>query len=224
MSKQLSRQQTRLSQRRERREDSRRREQERQSARRRRNIIVASVIAAVIVVVLAIVIPNLINRSPNPSTANNSQSANNPLYPSVDNISCDTLEHTSFHVHAHLSIYINGAKVDLPQNLGIASDQTCLYWLHTHDATGVVHIEAPGDQTYKLGTLLKLWRDDFASLQYPNQLSATNGWTAYVDGKEVSNDDFNGIELKSHELITLAYNSPDIKADSMYNWPADLAQ
>jgi hypothetical protein len=142
----------------------------------------------------------------------------------VDNISCDALEHTTFHIHAHLSIFKDGQPVTVPQGIGLAKDGTCYYWLHTHDAAGIIHIEAPASNDgYTLGTFLKVWSREFADLQYPTQLSAIDGWVVYVDGKPYSGD-FNKIELRSHELITLAYNSPHITPESKYNWPADLVQ
>ncbi len=119
------------------------------------------------------------------------------------------------HNHAHLSIYIDGKNVPLPAQVGITNN--CFYWLHTHDTTGVIHMEAPKPVKLTLGTFLQLWRDQFSRLQYQDQLSSTTGWTVYLDGKPY-NGDFNKIELKSHELITLAYNSPNVKPDIVYSW------
>ena len=222
MSKQMSRQQSRQTQRRERKEELHRRELARQAARRRRNLIIGSIVACAVIILGVIITTNLINSN---KSSNTSQlTSSNPLYPVVDNISCDSLEHSAFHIHAHLSIYIDGQSVGVPQNVGVASDQSCLYWLHTHDSTGVIHIEAPAaNEGYKLGTFFKEWKDVFTSLQYPNQLSATDGWKVYVDGKDYKGD-FDDIKLASHQLITLAYNSPNIKPDTTYNWPSDLAQ
>jgi hypothetical protein len=214
--KQLTRQQTRQAQRRERKEELRRRELARQAARRR-TIFFVSIAACAVIIAGIIIGINLIHPSTTPSSSDNS------LHPNVDNISCNPGEQLVYHVHAHLTIYKDGQPVSLAQNIGIPSDNTCIYWLHTHDTTGVIHIETPQSAGYKLGTFIKLWREEFPDLQYPTQLSATNGWKAYVDGKAY-NGDFNNIELKSHELITLAYNSPDITPDKTYSWPSDLAQ
>lgn len=219
MSKQLSRQQTRQTQRRERKEELRRRELARQAARRRRNLIIGSIVVCAVVIIGVLIAYNFFNNNkPTTTTATNS------LYPPVNNIQCDSLEQTQFHIHAHLTIYIDGNQVSVPQNLGIASDGSCYYWLHTHDTTGVIHIEAPAANAgYTLGTFIKEWREVFTGSQYYIQLSATDGWTAYVDGKAYTSD-FNDIKLASHELITLAYNSPNIKPDTTYNWTSDLPQ
>lgn len=221
MSKQETRQRTRQAQRRERREEERRREVARQNTRRRNTIIFTGIIAGVVAVVIFAIVYNVWLR--NTSTNTNGDTPNNGAYPEIANVSCDQFEHSDHHIHAQMTIYMNGQPVAIPQNIGIAADQSCLYWLHTHDAAGIIHVEAPANQDYTVGSFLQVWRERFASQQYPNQLSAIDGWTAYVDGEPFEGD-FNDIQLVSHRLITLAYNSPDITPVSEYNWPAELAQ
>ena len=209
MSKQLSGQRppVRQTQRRERREEMRRQRQEQLIAKRRRNVIITVVITCVVIVGAVVGFIALIRATSTNST--------NQLAPPVGNIECNAAEQLAFHIHAHLDIYINGKSVPLPGNVGITSN--CYYWLHTHDASGVVHMEAPKVVKLTLGTFLQLWRDQFSRLQYQNQLSSTDGWKVYINGKPY-NGDFNKIELKSHELITLAYNSPDAKPITVYSW------
>ena len=144
---------------------------------------------------------------------------NTQVNPPVDNISCSVTEQLTYHIHAHLSLYVNGVPVPVAQGIGLATDQSCLYWLHTHDNSGIVHIESPQQASYTLGTFIHLWGEQFPQLQYPNQLSLTNGWVVYVNG-QVYKGDFHNITFTPHELITMAYNSPGIKPDTVYNWPA----
>ena len=147
----------------------------------------------------------------------NSNSSANASYPPVDGISCDQLEQTQIHYHVHLTLYINGQTTPLPALLGIAPDQSCYYWLHTHDTSGIVHIESPSGDTFTLGEFFDEWVQRFNTLQYPSQLSSSAGWVTYVNG-QLSSGDFHKIVLTSHQLITLAYNSPNIKPDTTYNW------
>ena len=143
----------------------------------------------------------------------------NSAYPPVDGIYCDALEQTAYHIHAHLTIYINGKQVAIPQGIGIASDQSCFYWLHTHTSDGVVHIEFPNQGTPTLGNFLDIWGQSFNSLGYQNELASSTGWTIYVDGKQVT-ENFNQLVLQPHQVITIAYNSPNITPDTSFNWPA----
>ena len=105
------------------------------------------------------------------------------MAPVVDNIACEVNEQVSYHIHAHVSIYINGQAQTIPANVGINQQQGCYYWLHTHDTTGVIHIEAPQPIIYTLGNFFHIWGQQFAQSQYPIELSDTTGWQVYVDGK-----------------------------------------
>jgi len=217
MSKQVSgqRQPVRQAQRRERREEMRRRDQEQIATKRKRNIIITMVIVCV-VIIGAVVGAIALFGGLSPSTNNNiSTTGTSQMAPPVNNVQCNVNEQLAFHIHAHLSMYIDGQSVPLPGQIGITN--TCYYWLHTHDASGIIHMESPIQTTFTLGTFLQLWRHEFSQLQYQNQLSSTEGWKVYIDGKPYTGD-FNKIDLKAHELITLAYNSPNVKPDTVFNW------
>lgn len=134
----------------------------------------------------------------------------------VNHIACDQGEQLAFHVHAHLSIYLDGQPVIIPAAIGIASSG-CLYWLHTHTPDGIIHMEAPSIQSFVLGDFLDIWKQRFLQLNYPKALDTVYGWKAFVNGEEVK-EDFRIIPLKTHTLITLAFQSPDIQPDKYYNW------
>lgn len=206
--------QTKLERRRDRREEQRRREEERLRATKRNRIVIG---VSILAVVLVVAVSAYFFATANKSSAAATLQSDNPSYPVVNNIACQTNEQVAYHVHAHLSMYINGQAVQIPQNLGIASDQSCFYWLHTHDTTGVIHIEAPSQQVFTLGTFFKEWNNVYPQLQYPVQLSDTTGWKVYVNGKPYKGD-FNNIDLTAHELITMTYQSPNAPIDTIYNW------
>ena len=204
-----------------RREEQRRREEERQrAAQRKRVAIVGAVVAAVLL--LGIMGYFAYTRYAHPTTSSAvapTPTIVNPAYPPVANISCDTLEQTANHYHAHLSLYINGQQVALASQVGIAPDGSCFYWLHTHDSSGVIHIEAPARRTFMLGNFFDIWGQHFSQLKYPAELDQPGGpgWQVYINGKLVSGD-FHSIVLQPHMLITLAYNSPNAKPDTTYAW------
>jgi len=145
-------------------------------------------------------------------------------YPPVDNVYCDALEGSIEHIHVHLSIYINGTASALPENIGIPTDSssgqtTCYYWLHVHPTpAGIIHIEAPVTQTFKLGQFLDIWNQEFSSLGFPSQLLLTSGWTIWINGK-IYTGSLTSVPLDAHNLITIAYGSTTgIKPDTSYNW------
>src|SRR5713226_8895244 len=204
MSKQSSRQLTRQEQR---REEQRRREEERQRAAKTKRITTIGIIVAVALAVVGLVAFAIIQN----------QAPANAAYPPIDKVSCLSTEQSGTHVHAHVTIYINGTSTPIPANVGIAPDGSCLYWLHTHDSTGVIHIEAPSGASATFGNFLAIWEQKFQQVGYPSELSSSTGWQVYVNGKPFTGD-FHAIPLQAHTLITLALNSPGIKPDTSYPW------
>ena len=204
MSKQNTRQPTRQERR---REEQRKREAERQRAARTKRITTIGVVAVVALAVVGLIIFAVIQ----------SQAPANAAYPPIDKVSCLSTEQSGTHIHAHVSIYMNGTSTPIPANVGIAPDSSCLYWLHTHDSTGVIHIEAPSGSSSTFGNFLDIWEQKFQQVGYPSQLSTSTGWQVYLDGKPFTGD-FHAIPLQAHTLITLAYNSPGVKPDTSFPW------
>ena len=71
---------------------------------------------------------------------------------SVDGVSCAASE--TYHVHALLSIYRDGQRLALPDSIGRAA---CHYEMHTHDGSGIVHVEADAPRIFNLGQFFALW-------------------------------------------------------------------
>lgn len=198
-------------------------EQQRDDARNR--LMTIFTIATVVVLVGALITYLVIRNNSGTSTLAQAQQIVDANYGPVDGVYCSSNEQLSYHVHAHLSIYINGANVPLAANTGIApigvtssANVTCFYWMHTHDATGVIHIESPTTRLYTLNQFFDIWEKFSSSTSaFPTQLLSSTGWIIYVNGKQV-NTDFSHLQLHAHDIITLAYNSPGIKPDTTYAW------
>jgi hypothetical protein len=47
------------------------------------------------------------------------------------------------HIHSHLDVYVDGKTVTVPAEVGIDLVRQQISPLHTHDTSGVVHIESP---------------------------------------------------------------------------------
>jgi hypothetical protein len=208
MNKVSTRPQTKQQRRQDRREEQRRQQTARLAGKNRR--VITGIISALVVVALGTTIVLLARQG-------SSAASDNPNYAPIDGIACQSNEQLAYHIHAHLTMYVNGQQFALPANIGIASDQSCFYWLHTHDTSGVIHIESPDQRTYTLGTFFQEWSTRFPQIQYPTELDSTAGWQVYVDGKPYKGD-FHAITLDAHKLITLAYNSPGVKPDTTYAW------
>jgi len=132
----------------------------------------------------------------------------------VDNVSANTTEQLAYHIHAHLAIYINGAAKNVPWGIGIAQPwQTtddgnggtfvetgkAFYYLHTHDDSGVIHIESPTQVTYTLGQFFAEWHQPLSATQIGPYKGAV---TAYINGTKVSGDP-SSIQLTAHEVVQI---------------------
>ncbi len=55
--------------------------------------------------------------------------------------------------HAHLSILVNNEPQTIPQDLGASPQGSthCFYTIHTHDASGKVHVTPSAAGTFTLG-------------------------------------------------------------------------
>jgi len=91
----------------------------------------------------------------------------------VDGIPCSPTEYVSqYHIHAYIGIVVDGRQVALPDAIGLKdpgpassgfiSTAKCFYYIHTHDASGTVHVEvpealSPSTALYTVGNLLDIW-------------------------------------------------------------------
>jgi len=130
----------------------------------------------------------------------------------VDGIPCQTNEGVQLHIHSHLAIYVHGKLVQIPEAIGvqpIPPNSGCLYWIHTHDASGVIHVEsgsvsAPNGGPYTLGDFFDIWGEKLSN----DQIGPYNGpVTAFVNGVPYSGD-LRAIPLRSHQRIVLEVGKP----------------
>ena len=103
-----------------------------------------------------------------------------PLGQSVDGIECGPTEMLDYHIHAHLTVFVDGKARSIPYGIGIAPPRTgtqtpdgyfvtsgsCFTWLHTHASDGIIHIESPSPKTYTLGDFFDIWHQPLG----PNQV------------------------------------------------------
>jgi hypothetical protein len=140
--------------------------------------------------------------------------------PVIDGVQCNTTEQLVYHIHAHLTIYDAGRLVPLPAGIGIDQKNKCIYWLHTHDTSGVIHIESPTEKQYTLKNFLDIWGRAVDKTSFlTHGIAAGHGVRAYVGGA-LNSGDPETILLTPHKVITLEYGPPWITPASTYSFPA----
>ncbi len=87
----------------------------------------------------------------------------------VDGIPCQTSEGVVLHIHSHLAIFDHGTQVQVPAFIGMSPNAQggCLYWIHTHDPSGVIHVEsgsvtAPQGGPFTLGMFFDIWGEQLS--------------------------------------------------------------
>ncbi|MEZ0093066.1 hypothetical protein [Streptacidiphilus sp. EB129] len=144
-------------------------------------------------------------------------------------VKSNSMEALDYHIHSHLQIFVNGAQKNIPYGIGIVapyqlqtssdgsafvSGGSAFYYLHTHDETGVIHVESPTKQEYTLGNFFDVWKQPLSSTQVgPNKGTLT----VYVDGKLYTGDP-SKIVLTEYKKIQLDVGTNTPYKD--FTWPS----
>ncbi len=121
-------------------------------------------------------------------------------------VGCSSMEQLSYHVHAHLALYVDGVPRAVPGGIGLRRD--CISWLHTHDATGILHIEAPAPHPYTLGQFFSVWGQPLDATHLLDQAAEDqHQLRAYVNGQLYQGAP-ETIPLAAHVDIVLEYGPP----------------
>ena len=145
----------------------------------------------------------------------------------VDGISCQTAEQTVFHIHAHLTVFVNGSARQIPAAIGIPGAQAtqtaqgpfiesgnCFYWLHTHAPDGIIHIESPVQRTYTLGNFFDEWGQSLG----PDQVGPARGHVVAIYNGQVYTGNPRDIPLTAHAQIQLQIGTPLVAPAQVRNW------
>jgi hypothetical protein len=171
-----------------------------------------------------------------------------PLDSTLDGIPCAASmadQPGDYHVHAFVGIFYNGVEYALPDAIGMyhaGGDQEyagfpnqevyafCYYYVHTHDTSGTVHMEAPAttppqQSMFTLGNLLDIWGLQVSPTQFgplsgpvvvytslnsaPIPCDPHNISTCQVtnDKYQLWNDDPHNMPLYSHEVVWILVGS-----------------
>src|SRR4051812_100694 len=65
-------------------------------------------------------------------------------------------EGLALHIHPHLTIAVDGVLATIPAEVGKTADGNWLP-LHTHDATGKIHVESTVAYDFNLGDFFLIW-------------------------------------------------------------------
>ncbi len=145
-----------------------------------KNWLIGAVVLALVVVFIG---PKL--KGGSSGTPSNANVANLPcLLPNVQ---------LAMHWHPELKIIVDGEDEVIPANVGL--DGSCHRPLHTHDATGVIHLEAQVVRDYLLSEFLGLL----------GKTAEREGYDVKMTVNEKPSVEFGNLVLKEGQKIVLEY-------------------
>ncbi|HEY7280938.1 MAG TPA: hypothetical protein VID47_05010 [Actinomycetota bacterium] len=113
----------------------------------------------------------------------------------------------TLHHHDLLQIFVEGRPVVVPANIGIDQEAGYLTSLHTHDASGIMHVESPTVRRFTLGQFFGVWGVRLTSTCIGGYCaSGGRQLRAFVNGKPFSGAP-GTIPLRQHDDIVLAYGN-----------------
>ncbi len=127
------------------------------------------------------------------------------------------------HTHQHLDVFVDGARITVPAGIGIDTTAGIISPIHTHDATGIIHVESPVVRDFTLGQVFDVWGVTFDA-HCLGETCDGNGrvLSVYANGQPVSGDP-RALVLQAHEEIVVAIGTTGqlpSPVPSSYQFPA----
>ena len=127
------------------------------------------------------------------------------------------------HTHQHLDLFVDGARVTVAAGIGIDTTAGIIAPIHTHDATGIIHVESPVVRDFTLGQVFDVWGVKFDAHCLGDTCDG-NGrvLSVFVNGQPVTGDP-RALVLQSHLEIVVAIGTTaqlPSPLPSSYQFPA----
>jgi hypothetical protein len=145
-------------------------------------------------------------------------------------LKAEVKESLTFHVHAHLDVFVDGKPVEVPAGIGINTDdpkvhrftdtpdgsisyggirrclKPCISPLHTHDNTGILHTESATPEPNTLGQFFTEWGVRLSASCVAGFCKPTP-IAVYVNGKAYTHDP-RAIQLTFQKEIAFVIGTP----------------
>jgi hypothetical protein len=127
-----------------------------------------------------------------------------------------------FHIHSWLHVYVNGQAVTVPTNIGLDQSTSTFSPLHTHDTSGIIHMEADRTYPFTIGQVFAVWGVEFTNDQLgPYKSGGGKELQVYVNGNRVT--DPVDYVMHEHDNIVVGYGKPgSFPTSPPANFPSGL--
>jgi hypothetical protein len=124
-------------------------------------------------------------------------------------------EGLALHIHQHLDLYVGGRRVTVPAAIGIDIPQQFITEVHTHDTSGVIHVESPNVRKFTLGQFFGEWGVKLTSRCVGRYCGSVHWW---LNGRAMHGDPAS-LVLREHEEIVIAAGPPPFQVPRSYAFP-----
>jgi hypothetical protein len=141
----------------------------------------------------------------------------------VDGIKCEHNAKLVFHVHTHVTVFVDGKQRTIPAGVGVdppigpdnyrpspigpqfgEAPGQCLAWLSTRYADGLIHVESSEQRSFTLGDFFEVWGQPLSK----DELGPEQGDVTAIVNKQAWTGDPADIPLESHTQIQLMLGKP----------------
>ena len=150
-------------------------------------------------------------------------------------------ESFTFHIHVLLDVFANGRAVTVPSGLGIdirvpgvrsgplpgggtayggisLCAAACIAPLHTHDPSGIVHVESPDKKDYTLGQFFTEWGVRLDATCVGGYCTPQAAIAVFVNGKRREGNPAD-IVFVDHDVLALVVGSPPPQIPATFGNP-----
>jgi hypothetical protein len=128
------------------------------------------------------------------------------------------------HYHAHVDVIVRNNRITVPAYIGIDTQRQRITALHTHDTTGIVHIESEKDIPFTLGQFFTEWGQPLTAGEIgPVAATSDEQVRVYRNGKLVSGDPA-AVKFNAHDelVVWLGARNATPKVPSSFTFPEGL--
>ena len=182
-------------------------------ARRRRGARLAAVTAGLVVIGAAATGAAVMSESGGPDAASAQLRAAPAWAPGYDQmpsamarLNFPEVGDESYHAHALLSVFVRGEQVPVPSEIGIDRAGGIISPVHTHDDTGVIHLEADDPYPFTLEQVFAIWGQPMSASELgPERTDTGEQVQVYVNGRPGAPD----VRITDRDNIVVALGEPN---------------
>jgi hypothetical protein len=141
----------------------------------------------------------------------------------VDGIECEHNAKLVFHVHTHVTVFVDGEQRTIPAGVGVdppvgpdnyrpspigpqfgEAPGQCLAWVSTRYADGLIHVESSEQRTFTLGDFFAVWGQPLSK----DEVGPARGEVTAIVNRQAWTGDPADIPIESHTQIQLMVGKP----------------